>query len=83
MGAEGRNARQCDNKYMYWAVNVVWGNLVPRPSTPRFYLAAMEKNRGVRPGISYHVRPPIFLHSCEIKSGRGRPGYEVSLGGVL
>ena len=35
-------------------------------STPRFYLAAVEKNRS-----------PIFLHSCKIKSGRGRPGYEV------
>ena len=37
-------------------------NLVSRPSMPRFYLTVMEKNRGV------------FLHSCEIKSGRGRPG---------
>ena len=44
----------------YWCV--ILHNLVPRPSTPRFYLAAVEKNRG---------------DSCEIKSGRGRPGYEV------
>ena len=51
----------------------VWGtvayihacNLVPRPSTPRFYLIAVEKN-------------PIFLHGCKIKPGRGRPGYEVT-----
>ena len=35
------------------------GNLVPRPSTPKFYLAAVEKN------------------GCEMKSGRGRPGYKV------
>ena len=32
-------------------------NLIPRPSTSRFYLATVEKNRGV-----------IFLHGCEIKS---------------
>ena len=24
-------------------------------------------------------RSPIFLHGCEIKSGRGRPGYEVTV----
>ena len=50
---------------------------------PKFYHAAVEKNRGVRPGRILHmiryIRPyfPIFLNSCEIKSGRGRPGYEV------
>ena len=37
-------------------------SLKPRPSSPRFYLAALEKNRG-----------------CEIKSGRGRPGFEASV----
>ena len=30
-------------------------SLVPRPSMHRFYLAVVEKNWGVRPGISYHV----------------------------
>ena len=40
-------------------------NLVsPCPqATPRFYLAAMEKNR--------EKVIPIFLHGCEIKSGSG------------
>ena len=33
-------------------------SLEPRPSSPRFYLAALEKNRGVS-----------FLNGCEIKSG--------------
>ena len=33
-------------------------------STPRFYLAFMEKNS------------PIFLHGCEINSGCGKPGYK-------
>ena len=42
-------------------------NLVPRPSTSRFYLAAVEKNQGG--GGSFH--------GCEIKSGRRRPEYEV------
>ena len=46
--------------------SVVCGSLIPRLPTPRFYLAAVEKN-------------PIFLHSCEIKSGRGKPGYEASV----
>ena len=41
-------------------VTITIPNLVPRPSTPRFHLAA------------------IFLHSCEIKFGCGRPGYEVT-----
>ena len=40
-------------------------SLEPRPSSPTFYLAAVEKNR-------------IFLHGCEIKSGRGRPGFEAT-----
>ena len=30
-------------------------SLEPRPSLPRFYLAAVEKNRGVRPGSISHV----------------------------
>ena len=34
-------------------------------SSPRFYLAAMEKNQGVY--LSVHS--PIFLHDGEIKSG--------------
>ena len=43
-------------------------SLEPRPSSPRFYLAA-------------HARPssPRFYLAavcCEIKSGRGRPGFE-------
>ena len=31
------------------------GSLEPRPYTPRFYLAALEKNREVRPGRISHV----------------------------
>ena len=42
-------------------------SLEPRPSSPRFYLAALEKNWGVR---------IIFLQGCERKSGRERPGLE-------
>ena len=30
-------------------------SLEPRPSSPRFYLVALEKNRGVRPGTISHV----------------------------
>ena len=48
-------------------------NLVPRPSTRRFYLAAVEKNRKLE------KNSPIFLHGCEIKFGRGKPGYEVMI----
>ena len=40
------------------------GSLEPRPSSPRFYLADS----------------PIFLQGCEIKSGRGRPGFEAGGG---
>ena len=45
-------------------------DLVPRPftGTPRFFLAAVEKT----------LVNLIFLHGCEINSGRGRPGYEVT-----
>ena len=48
-------------------------NFVPRPSTRRFYLTAVEKNRKLE------KNSPIFLHGCEIKSGRGSPGYEVTV----
>ena len=41
-------------------------SLEPRPYTPRFYLAALEKKS-------------IFLQGCEIKSGRVRPGFEASM----
>ena len=41
-------------------------SLVPRLPTPRFYLAAVEKDRFFS----------IFLHGCEIKSVRGKPVYE-------
>ena len=44
---------------------MVRNSLKPRPYTPRFYLAALEKNREVR-----------LLQGCEIKSGRVRPGFE-------
>ena len=43
-------------------------SLEPRPSSPRFYLAALEKNRGVTD----------FLQGCEIKSGQGRTEFEAS-----
>ena len=36
----------------------------------RFYLAAVEQNQG--------VNSLIFLNGCEIKSRRGKPGYEAS-----
>ena len=39
---------------------------------PRFYLAALEKNREVRVRV---------LQGCEIKSGRVRPGFEARYGG--
>ena len=32
-------------------LSLVISNLVPRPSTPRFYLAAVEKNRESYPGL--------------------------------
>ena len=42
-------------------------------SLPKFYLIAVEK-------ICFfsrsHARKFVFLHSCEIKSGQGKPGYE-------
>ena len=51
-------------------------SLVPRLSPLRFYLAGVEKDRGVSP--EYCFRPLIF-YGCEIISGQENPGYEARL----
>ena len=38
--------------------NVCMTKLIPRPSNPRFYPTAVEKNQG--------TYPPIFLDDCKI-----------------
>ena len=63
-------------------------SLVPRLPTPRFYLAAVEKNPRLRDKIwawAPRLRDKIWaweawrkIHGCEIKSGRGKPGYEAT-----
>ena len=46
---EGGEGKKC---HMIGLLN---NSLDPRPSSPRFYLAALEKNRGVRPETVSHV----------------------------
>ena len=42
---------------------------------PDFISHPLKKNQAEKSESNYS---PIFLHGCEIKSGRGRPGYEVT-----
>ena len=45
--------------YSYSDIHItLWSSLEPRPSSPRFHLAALEKNYS-----------PIFLQVCEMKYG--------------
>ena len=46
--------RMCIFKYDVCVCVCVY-SFEPRPSSPRFYLAALEKNREVRPGTISHV----------------------------
>ena len=59
-GSEGRGKRNMVGSAR--AINLQC-SLKPRASSPRFYLAALEKS----------------LQSCEMKSGRGRPGFKAIL----
>ena len=40
-------------------------SLVPSPSHPSFYLAAVEKKRGGRPGTTYHVRD-VYMRRVDL-----------------